>query len=317
MDDNSRKGLKFILFVAASILLHIVAFYSLIFINDFLFFNELERRLDHTIVDRTKDLEVQIELVDSQEHQVVEQNEDSLNDEVPEDSKFLSANDQKVDKQTKASVNGAFQNRTNQPQQPSPMSQPQPQQNPTPQTQEVAKQSQLTPPQEKATDLGLTGLPVSHNHNEISNRLRTLTSPKLSPSSSSAVSQTDDYLEDIDEGALTQLNTKQFKFFSFYSRVKDQLRSHWNPLIREQVSFMFTTQRSLASLDKKRTSLKVTIDQNGYLEEIALVRTSGNKDIDSAAIQAFRLAAPFPNPPTEMLEKDKKIRIFWDFVLET
>jgi protein TonB len=39
-------------------------------------------------------------------------------------------------------------------------------------------------------------------------------------------------------------------------------------------------------------------------------------DLDSAAVEAFRQAAPFPNPPKGMVEADGTIKIRWDFVLE-
>jgi len=316
-DLNNRK--KYVVYVLASILAHLAFFFTLAFYSDFLFISELNRLLDHRIVDKTKDLTTQIELVDDEDRkQVVEQNTKSVNDVEPKKADFLSAQNQQVDKQTKARNNGKFRNGSARPR--------------------VIKQDQgaamtsathvLQTPQETVSEatttdekLGLKGFKPSLNKNLILKRAfnmnKTLAAQSQQSSEASGPSQTDDYLEDIEEGDVTLLNTKRFKFFSFYSRVKDQLRSNWNPLIREEVSFIYATNRSLSSLDRKKTSLKVTLNKSGYLEEIALLRSSGNKAIDTAAIQAFRLAAPFPNPPTEMLEKDKKIRILWDFVLET
>jgi len=314
--QDNRK--KYILYVLASVVAHLAFFFTLAIYSDFLFMSELHRLLDHRIVDKTKDLTTQIELVDDEDRkQVVEQNTKSVNDVEPEDPDFLSAQNQKVDKQTKARNTGKFRNGSK---------------NPT-----VVKQNQgvamtsavqvLQTQQETESDattdekLGLKGLKPSLNKNLILKRVlninKTLAANFQQQQQASGPSQTDDYLENIDEGDVTLLNTKRFKFFSFYSRVKDRLRSNWNPLIREEVSFIYATNRSLSSLGKKKTSLKVTLNNRGYLEEVALLRTSGNKALDAAAIQAFRLAAPFPNPPSEMLEKDKKIRILWDFVLET
>lgn len=319
-ETHKNKPKHYFLYVLASIAAHLVFFFVLVTYGDYLFMSELHRLLDHRIVDKTKDLTTQIELVDDEadRKQIVEQNTKSVNDVQPEKSDFLSAQNQKVDKQTKARNNGKFRNGSERP--------------------SVVKQDQgaamtsainvLQTPQETVSEatttdekLGLKGFKPSMDRNLILKRAfninKSLAANARQSSDASGPSQTDDYLEDIEEGDSTLLNTHRFKFFSFYSRVKDQLRSNWNPLIREEVSFIYATNRSLSSLGKKKTSLKVTLNEGGYLVEIALLRTSGNKAIDEAAIQAFRLSAPFPNPPVEMLEKDKKIRILWDFVLDT
>ena len=47
-----------------------------------------------------------------------------------------------------------------------------------------------------------------------------------------------------------------------------------------------------------------------------MVGQSGVTDLDEAAMEAFKQAAPFPNPPKGIVEKDGRIRIRWDFILE-
>ena len=47
-----------------------------------------------------------------------------------------------------------------------------------------------------------------------------------------------------------------------------------------------------------------------------VVGESGLHDIDEAALEAFRAAEPFPNPPKGIVEKDGTIKIRWDFILE-
>ena len=343
---EKRKPSQYIWFALASIALHFFFFFGFILLNDFLFFSELFKRLDHTIVDKTNDLSTQIELVDIRENskQVVEQDE-RANNKKPKKTAYLSHSDQTVKEETKAHLTGAFQNsqtRTSQPQ-PQPQSQlrSQPQSQPqipptSPTARTTAKQMiQDRPPFKIPSPLGLVGLTPSNSLEEIIKRQgehqkeqkQTLLdhasslNPGLSPGPSlipfSNSSMTDDYLEDVRRGDLTRLNTRRFEHYSFYSRVKGQLRSHWSPLIRQEVYFIFSTQRSLASLGKKRTTLRVTLDKEGYLKQVELLTTSGNRNIDRIAIQAFRTAAPFPNPPKDLLEKDGHLRLFWDFVLET
>jgi protein TonB len=315
---EKRKPSHYIWFVLASIALHLLFFFGFIFLNNLLFFSELFKRLDHEIVDKTEDLSAQIELVDIKENQrqIVEQDE-KANKKKPEESDYLSRDDQTVKEQTKARLNGAFKNSS-----PSPA---QPQAAQSSPTVPAKKMLQSRPPFRNSAPLGLAGLTPSNDLDEIMKRQeeyqkqqkQSPLSQASPPSPFSGPSMTDDYLEDVKEGDFTRLNTRRFEHYSFYSRVKGQLRSHWNPLIRQEVYFIFSTTRSLASLDKKRTTLRVTLDKNGYLKQIELLTTSGNRKIDMAAIQAFRTAAPFPNPPKELLEKDGHLRLFWDFVLET
>lgn len=312
-----KDAQKLIFLVFASIVLHLGAFYTIVVFNDFLFFNEFERRLNHKIVDKTKDLSTQIKLVDLDRKQIVDQSKESLNKTPPKETKFLSVNDQSVQKETQARQTGAFQN-----------SRPRHAQASSESATVMISAEELllkvTSPEniKPAKDLGLKGLKSTLNKNTITQRrmkqIKVLAAAAESKAlQASGASQRDDHLEDIAEGEFTFLNTRRTKYFSFYSRIKGQLRNHWNPLIREEISFIYSTKRGTASIGKKKTSIQITLDKDGYLEEIALLKTSGNKAIDTAAIQALRLAAPFPNPPRGMLEKDKKIRIFWDFVLET
>jgi len=318
-----RKPSDYILFIIASIALHLFMFFGFIFLNDYLFFSELFKRLDHQVVDKTQDLSTQIELIDIKENQkqFVEQSDKSLNEKAPEDAKFISKNDQTVEKETKARLNGAFQNSKAQ--------------RPSPQVSEIkTKPSETTvqkllqsrPAFQPTGPLALKGLRPSNDLQKVMERQnkqmeelqqKAITQEAQALSPFSSPSATDDYLKDIIDGDFTALNTKRFKHYSFYSRVKGQLRSHWSPLIRQEVYFVYSTKRSLASLDKKRTTLRVTLDKDGYLKKVELLTTSGNDKVDMAAIQAFRTAAPFPNPPEELLEKDGKLRLFWDFVLET
>ncbi len=59
----------------------------------------------------------------------------------------------------------------------------------------------------------------------------------------------------------------------------------------------------------------ITLDSKGLLETVQVIGTSGLEDMDQSAVEAFRAAAPFPDPPVGIIDPDGKIRIRWDFVL--
>ncbi|MDX9731530.1 MAG: TonB family protein, partial [Bdellovibrionales bacterium] len=64
------------------------------------------------------------------------------------------------------------------------------------------------------------------------------------------------------------------------------------------------------------TSVIIILDEKGTLFRVQVVGASGIVDLDDAAVEAFRAAAPFPNPPKGIVEEDGTLKIRWDFVLE-
>jgi len=53
-------------------------------------------------------------------------------------------------------------------------------------------------------------------------------------------------------------------------------------------------------------TLKVAINQNGTINQVSIMKSSGKKLLDDAAIRIVRLAAPF-SPLTEEMKKDTEI----------
>jgi TonB family protein len=302
MASEKPQSGRFLIFLIVSILVHLGLFVFLFLGPRYLFLTELNRRLDHTIENKTEDLITQIELINDEElkKQVIEQSDKSVNEAEPKEADYLSATNQKVEKQTKARNNGKFNNSSS------------PGVNQISVGQKSKQKSEQPSEKPVVKNLGLNGLPLSsETHKENSEDRKSFVSL------GEGLSQTDDYLENVDEGDQTLLNTKEFVYYSYFMRVKDQLRSHWNPLIRKNVQVLYAKDRNIASLHVKATSVRITLNKSGYLEKIELLKTSGYEELDVAAIQAFRSAAPFLNPPTGLIEKDKRIRIVWDFILES
>ena len=79
---------------------------------------------------------------------------------------------------------------------------------------------------------------------------------------------------------------------------------------------MMRRGRTIASARDKVTRLVIVLNQQGTLIGVRVLERSGERDLDQTAIDAFRAAAPFPNPPEGIVEEDGTIKIRWDFVLE-
>lgn len=217
--------------------------------------------------------------------QIVEQDK-RINDDVPEDEAYLSKYDQRVVKETKAEKVDKFDNTAGEP---------------TPPT------AQKKPKPGKGKLPSLAALKPQFDWNKIAE-------PKK-PSSKSA-SATDDYLKDVETGAQTLLNTREFVYYTYYSRIKAKLRQYWEPKIKEKISRIVRQGREIASAKDRITKIIITLDNAGTLIRVQVVGRSGIEDLDEAAVEAFRAAAPFPNPPKGIIDPDGTIKIRWDFILE-
>lgn len=132
-----------------------------------------------------------------------------------------------------------------------------------------------------------------------------------SPSSAS-----DDYLPHVDTGERTILSTREFRYFSYYNRIKDILRQFWKPSVEREVAKLWGKGRMLNE-NELTTRVLVLLDKTGQVQKISKIANSGISEIDEAAVQAFYQASPFPNPPHGLIDADGFVRINWDFILQT
>jgi len=241
--------------------------------------------------------------------QVVEQPEKALNDEKPDDAKYMSAHDQRVVHETKAQNSGEFRNTAGtgerRPPTESAKVKPLAQQEAKIKTKAKGK----TPTDKDGTLPTMSELSPhfeAYEHRE----------EAVSNGSGQAASQTNDFLKDTPPSLETVLNTREFKFYSYYQRIRGQIRQYWEPSIREKIKTIFASGRSIASEHDHITRLIIVLDRNGELLKVQVVGESGTKDLDDAAVEAFRAAAPFPNPPKGIVDQDGTIKISWDFILE-
>ncbi len=232
---------------------------------------------------------------DQLQKQIVEQELKKTNEEAP-DTRFLSAQNQKVEKQTVSKNKGEFKNSKKEAA--------------SKKESKAARAWSLAPKLNAASiisDEGLKKTAPSETGEENSERKEELADG----------SQTDDYIKDVDQGLETLLNAREFKYYSYYNRIRRQLSQHWEPKVRVKLSQMFKQGRQIAAETDRVTKLIVVLDKSGNLVKVQVVRESGVSDLDDAATEAFQSAAPFPNPPTGIIEKDGTVKIRWDFVLES
>lgn len=252
--------------------------------------------------------------------QIVQQ-ESTVNDEVPQKDAYLSAKNQTVKEETRALLTGKFKN-SGMTGKGKPTAEADEQKKENAKVSKTAKALQmdneepsknnsLLPSQKTSSGLPtLAALKPKFKWNEDSQEMRGFNGV-------GDASQTSDYLKDQKTGNQTLLNTREFVYYTYYNRIRAQLEQYWGPTIKEKVRKIFAQGRKIASDEDHITRVLITLDKMGTLVNVQVVGASGVRDLDEAAIEAFRAAAPFPNPPLGIVDSDGTIKIRWDFVIES
>ncbi|MFH1263416.1 MAG: energy transducer TonB [Pseudomonadota bacterium] len=133
--------------------------------------------------------------------------------------------------------------------------------------------------------------------------------PAMGPSNSKlAMLAPSNYLPQIAIGDSTVLNTREYAYATFFIRMKRQMEAIWDPTS--------TISSERLARDQYVTTLQFTIKKNGYLNDLFLLNSSGNRKLDQEAIDAVRRAAPFLNPPPQLVEEDGLIHVpNWGFIV--
>jgi TonB family protein len=118
--------------------------------------------------------------------------------------------------------------------------------------------------------------------------------------------------DELEEGDATFLNTREWKYASFYTRLKQGIGRTWNPI--RELHRRDPTLGMYAGRDRV-TVVSVTLGEKGEVKDVYVVRSSGLDFLDLEAMQAFYRAQPFPNLPAGMKEADGTVRFNFSFAV--
>lgn len=244
------------------------------------------------------------EMATIQKKQIV-QSEDSASQDKPQTPAFLSDKNRTFDRQTIAQKTATFQkagkgnaNFTNP---------------------EVAKTQQTSKTQKKSMkDLKLSDVGMASAEMPMAQPNRAPASEGLANGdlSTTGLSSTNDYVEEVALGDFTHLNTVEYKHYGFFHRIRQKLEQFWGNTLHEKANAIFRSGRRLPASDNLITSLQVTLNTKGEIVGVKIMGTSGVKELDDAAIESFNQAGPFPNPPKDLLVNGKAT-IEWGFVVKS
>lgn len=124
----------------------------------------------------------------------------------------------------------------------------------------------------------------------------------------------DDYLPDVDdEGDTNLLNTRKFRYWDFFQRVRERVRREWDPS---------TVWRSRDPTGKRYgvrdrlTVVRVTLDQEGSVKTLRVHKPSGLSFLDDEATRAFSAGGPYPNPPAGLVNEHGEVEFQFGFMFE-
>lgn len=123
-----------------------------------------------------------------------------------------------------------------------------------------------------------------------------------------------DHVDGVPEGDGTFLNTKEFKYATFFYRVRDSVAAYWEDLAAQEYRRRDPTGNIYGVRDRS-TLLHIQLTRDGKLDTVRVEQTSGVDFLDNVAVQAFKMAEPFPNPPPGIVEEDGSIRFNFQFVV--
>ena len=122
-----------------------------------------------------------------------------------------------------------------------------------------------------------------------------------------------DHLQDVDEGDATFLNTREWRYASFFNRVKQSVGMQWHP------NTVLRTRDPTGNIYGGRdryTLVQVTLDERGGLKDISVERSCGVDFLDLEAVHSFERAQPFPNPPPGLVQADATVRFEFGFFID-
>jgi len=108
-----------------------------------------------------------------------------------------------------------------------------------------------------------------------------------------------DALDDVAEGTESILNSERFRFASFFNRLRDQVEQQWDP---NGVMRRADADGRTYGSRTRTTILRVKLTPKGAIQKLDIIQDSGVIELDKEAIRALHQAAPFVNPPPEMVD---------------
>ncbi len=225
-------------------------------------------------------------------------------DESTDPLKFLSRQTQRVQKQTRAALNGLTQNRSPE------ITREKSTENITENhsknnsPKDLAEKGDLLYPQKKSKKILEAFAPQYRKTPNLS------TDRKLDRGLSTIGEALP---REVEVGSFTALNTDRYLYYSFFSRIEELIRFNWENMVRQSIDRTPPDRFKTNISGIWNTQLEIWLKPNGEFHSAHLLKESGFRGFDQAAVMSFAQARLFPNPPKEMVEEDGYIHLKYYF----
>lgn len=119
----------------------------------------------------------------------------------------------------------------------------------------------------------------------------------------------DEYLANYKIGNRTYINAEANPQIFYFVELKSKFKLSWNP------RRIIERNQSLRRYQRVTVVVGITIDKNGILKEMIIIRSSGNRAFDDEAKRAIYSSSPFTSPDEELLDEEGLLRSAWHFVV--
>jgi TonB family protein len=120
--------------------------------------------------------------------------------------------------------------------------------------------------------------------------------------------------EGLEEGDETWLQSREFKYATYINRMRQGIGQHWYPRVRDAVRER-DPDGSVFLYKERTVVLGLTIDTEGNVKDLSVLRSSSIDFFDRVAVASVRAAQPFPNPPPGMFRSEPEVRIPFFFTM--
>ncbi len=133
--------------------------------------------------------------------------------------------------------------------------------------------------------------------------------PGIPEEESSGATKADDYFPNYKVGNRTYLNTLGNPSIAYYVELKRKFKLTWNPVPALQAS---ANEISRGKLD---VVVGVSVNKNGELVDLIVIRPSGIDTYDKEGLRTVRSSSPFSAPPNNLLAEDGMLHMAWTFTV--
>lgn len=104
-------------------------------------------------------------------------------------------------------------------------------------------------------------------------------------------------------GDKVALNAHEFMYAAYLNRIRRAVNFYWEQNLDN------LSKREPLVKPKYKTEVRAVLDRDGALIDALVIDESGSHALDQAVLSAFRLAGPFPDPPSGIIEEDGRIHL--------